>query len=67
MHRVLVLGKYQNYNLDVKGFIFILFLFLFLVLFLVIYFFLFFISVLEVLSGIQRSENQSLVIPVTIL
>ena len=65
------MGKNQNYHLVLKG-TFWLFLVLFLVVIssvfgsLVLFEF-FFVLVLQVLSGLQRSEIQSLVIPVTTL
>ena len=65
-------GKYQNCHLVLKGFflffLFFIFIFLFFfILYLVLYFFSVFILVLQVLSAFQISENQSLLIPVTIL
>ena len=67
-----ILGKYQNFHLVLRG-SFWFFLFLMLVIFSSFYFFgslvLFsvFILVLQVLSGLQSSENQNLLITVTIL
>ena len=65
-------GKYQNCHLVLKG-SFWLFLVSVLILFssvfgsLVLFQFFFLILVLQVLSVLQSSENQSLVIPITIL
>ena len=62
-------GKYQNCHLVLQG-SFWFFLILFLVLFSSVFgslVFFFFFLVLQVLSGLQRSENQSLVLPVPIL
>ena len=63
-------GKYQNCHLVLKGsfwFFLVLFLVLFSSVFGSLVIFSVFILVLQVLSGLQRSENQNLVIPVTIL
>ena len=61
------LGKYQNCHLVLFGsfwFFLVLFLVLFSSVFGSLFFFSVFLLVLLVLSGLQRSENQSLVIPV---
>ena len=63
-------GKYQNCHLVLKGsfwFFLVLLLVLFSSAFGSLVLFQFFILVLQVLSELQRSENQSLVIPVNIL
>ena len=64
------MGKYQNCHLVLKGsfwFFLVLFLVLFSSAFGSLVLFQFFILVHQVFSELQRSENQSLVIPVPIL